>query len=64
MAATIQNHDGSGVWFSSYKDDARKGDTNGDGALSSPADGDWDGIFFNDLGDYAAWSNIEYADKP
>jgi hypothetical protein len=60
----IQNHDGGGVWFTSYKDDTRKGDTNGDGALSVPAAGDWEGVFSNDAGDYVSWTNIVYADNP
>jgi hypothetical protein len=60
----IQNYNGSSVWFTSYHDDTRKGDTNGDGASSTPADGDWDGIYSNDAGDYAGWSNIAYAVNP
>lgn len=35
------------VVFTSYKDDAHGGDTNGDGTASTPARGDWGGIIIN-----------------
>ncbi|MFG0318119.1 MAG: choice-of-anchor Q domain-containing protein [Planctomycetota bacterium JB042] len=35
------------VVFTSFADDAHGGDTNGDGALTSPAPGDWRGILFH-----------------
>jgi len=47
------NFDGSGVWFTSYKDDEHGGDTNGDAGNTVPADGDWNGI-------YNAGANPEY----
>lgn len=45
------------VYFTSYKDDAVGGDTNGDGAASTPAAQDWTGIFFNS----GSSGNIAYA---
>jgi hypothetical protein len=36
--------EGSSVIYTSLKDDAYLGDTNGDGASSSPANGDWYGV--------------------
>ena len=57
----LVNYNGSGVWFTSYRNDARLGDTNGDGSITTPAAGDWDGIWNNPLSSYEAWPNIEYA---
>lgn len=55
------NHAGSGVVFTSYKDDSVLGDTNGDGNTSSPAVGDWKGIWDAPNGVYFKWGNIFYA---
>ena len=50
---------------SSYKDDSRKGDTNGDGGATTPGAGDWVGIYDNSLtisSPYCfGWGNILYA---
>ena len=54
------NYNGEGVWFTSYRDDTLGGDTNGDGAITSPADGDWEGIYNGIARAYEAWSNILY----
>lgn len=40
---------GTGVVFTSFKDDSRKGDTNGNGEASIGENGDWDGIYNDHL---------------
>jgi hypothetical protein len=62
----IPNYNGTGVFFTSYKDDTRKGDTNGDGAVTTPANNDWIGIYDNRVPTstpdpyYFQWTNIFY----
>lgn len=64
LGAGINNYNGTGVYFTSFKDDDYKGDTNGDGTDTDAADGDWDGIWDEALdagqGDYCTWANILY----
>lgn len=61
-ASNIQNYNASGVYFTSYKDDAHGGDTNGDGNTTTPGDGDWGGIHNDVTGYYENWTNILYDD--
>jgi hypothetical protein len=56
--SALVNHGGAGVYFTSFKDDSRKGDTNGDGNASSPANGDWIGIYNDMTSGYVVWPNI------
>lgn len=60
----IGNYNGTGVYFTSFKDDTKKGDTNGDGTASTPGNGDWEGIYDNSLSIpspyFYQWANILY----
>ncbi|MBW2736313.1 MAG: hypothetical protein JRH20_28325, partial [Deltaproteobacteria bacterium] len=53
----LQNHDGTEVYFTSFKDDSHKGDTNGDATATTAADGDWDGLYDGD-GNRHTWPNV------
>lgn len=59
-ANPIVNYNGTGVYFTSYKDDSKKGDTNADGSATTAADSDWNGIYNNVSSVYMTWSNILY----
>ncbi|MEI7595011.1 MAG: hypothetical protein WCK02_04625 [Bacteroidota bacterium] len=59
-SSNIQNYNGTNVYFTSYKDDAKKGDTNGDNSSTNPANSDWGGIYDDNGSVYFTWSNIIY----
>jgi len=59
-SASIVNYNGTGVYFTSYKDDSHKGDTNADASATTAATGDWTGIYDNVGMAYYTWTNILY----
>lgn len=59
-ASNLGNYSGTGVYFTSFRDDNLKGDTNGDGLATSPANNDWGGIYNEGVSEYMTWSNILY----
>jgi hypothetical protein len=54
------NYDGTGVAFTSLKDDYLKGDTNGDGDTTGAGQNDWIGIYNDGNSYYETWPNIYY----
>ena len=59
VGAELINYDGTGVYFTSYKDDTHKGDTNGDVSATSPSATEWLGVYNNV--NFYTWSNILYS---
>lgn len=57
----LENYDGRGVVFTSFKHDGIKGDTNGDGRASLPEEGDWLGIYDNYFRMFLDEGNVYYA---
>lgn len=55
------NYNGNGVYFTSFADDSLKGDSNGDGGLTSPDDFKWEGVYDETTDSFLNWSNILYA---
>lgn len=62
--SSLINHNGTDVYYTSFKDDDLLGDTNGDGGNSTAAVADWTGIFLDQWKStgYADWPNIRYND--
>jgi len=50
----------SNIVFTSIKDDSYGGDTNGDGSSSTPARGDWKGIWMYGVSDYEGIGYFDY----
>jgi len=62
VGADIVNHDGTGVYFTSFKDDTHKGDTNADGLVTTPSSTEWLGVYNNLPTNYFyTWANILYS---
>jgi len=62
IGSELINNQGAGVFFTSIKDDSHKGDTNGDGNVTSPSSEEWLGIYNNQTENpFNTWSNILFS---
>lgn len=61
--SNLVNYNASNVYYTSYKDDDKKGDTNGDGTVTSASSGDWKGVYNTNSSEFETWSNILYAEN-
>ena len=62
IGSELINNQGVGVFFTSFKDDGHKGDTNGDADATSPSSTEWLGIYNNQPVNYFyTWSNILFS---
>lgn len=60
--AQLLNATGTGVAFTSFKDDSRGGDSNGNGTANAPVRGDWTGIYHDTVpGAWLGWTNTYFA---
>lgn len=51
---------GNPIVFTSFKDDAYAGDTNGDGSLTRPARGDWEAVYLQGPGTLFDFARVQY----
>ena len=57
----LHGHDQSNVWFTSYYDDTKGGDTDGNGSTITPSHDDWRGVYNSSSVEFENWSNILYS---